>query len=281
MKKILVPFDFSDYAINALKYALGLANQFNCTVSVLHIYNTRLIETDLVTDTYATYDTQRATVAPVQNTKSLIEVKFEESMSKLQKTLQEDLKREVYFDHSLVQGATPDKIMEAAKRIDADIILMSNKGDDDSLNFFGSNTTEVLRHSDTPILLIPFEMDFKAISKVAYATDYRDTDGDAIEKLIAIFDQTNVKFYSLHVNPTSKLPKITEIHSTYTDLNLEFDVINAENVLNGIHFFTDEHRIQIVAMNRKKRNMVKQLFAPSITEKMIADSFFPILVINT
>ncbi len=281
MKKILVPFDFSDYSENALKYALGLAKQFNSEVFVLHIYNTTLVEADMPTAEYSTYDTQRATVDPVQNTRSLIEVKFEEAMVKLQKTLQEDLDSEVNFDFSLAQGPVPNKIMETAEIIHADIILMSNKGDDDSLDFFGSNTTEVIRHSDTPILLVPFEIEFRNISKVAYATDYRDTDANAIDRLINIFDQTGVKLYSLHVHPTSKTPKITEIHSTYNDLNLEFDVINAEDVLKGIHHFIDEHHIQILTMNRKKRNMVTQLFSPSITEKMVADSFFPVLVINT
>ncbi|MFK7907106.1 MAG: universal stress protein [Chitinophagales bacterium] len=177
--------------------------------------------------------------------------------------------------------AVPKKIMETAKTIDADIILMSNKGGDDSLNFFGSNTTEVIRHSDTPILLVPFETEFRDLSKVVYATDYRDTDGEAIEQLINIFDQTDVKLYSLHIHPSSNAPKITEIHSSYKDLNLEFDVINAEDVLKGIHYFIDEHQIQVLTMNRKKKNLVTQLFSPSITEKMVADSFFPVLVINT
>ena len=158
---------------------------------------------------------------------------------------------------------------------------MSTKGEDDSLNFFGSNTTKVIRHSDIPILVVPFEIEFRTILKVVYATDYRNTDEDAIEKLVNIFDKMDVKLYSLHIHPTSKMPKITEIHSDYKDLNLEFDVINAEGVLSGIHHFIDEHRIQILTMNRQKRNLVKQLFSSSITEKMVADSFFPVLVINT
>lgn len=281
MKKILVPFDFSDYSENALKYALGLAKQFTGEVFVLHVYNSTLVEADMPTSEYPTYDTQRATVTPVQNTKSLIEVKFEEAMSKLQKTLEADLETEVHFDYSLAQGAVAKKIMETAEIIHADVILMSNKGEDNSLDFFGSNTTKVLRHSATPVLLVPFEIEFKELYKVAYATDYRDTDGDAIEQLIDIFDQTDVKLYSLHIHPTSKLPKITEIHSNYDELNLEFDVVNAEDVLKGIHHFIDEHHIQVLTMNRKKRNTVSQLFSPSITEKMVADSFFPVLVINT
>ena len=115
MKKILVPFDFSDYAENALKYALGLANQFNSEVFVVHTYNTSLVEADIPTDSYATYDTQRATVSPVQNTKSLIEVKFEESMLKLQKTLQKDLGKEVSFDYFLTQGVISEKIIETGR----------------------------------------------------------------------------------------------------------------------------------------------------------------------
>ena len=38
MKKILVPTDFSENAKQALVYAIGVANQFDATIYVVHAY---------------------------------------------------------------------------------------------------------------------------------------------------------------------------------------------------------------------------------------------------
>jgi len=52
VQKILVPIDFSDYSVNACRYAVGLAERLNAEIKLLHVYYNPIINSMPLTDTY-------------------------------------------------------------------------------------------------------------------------------------------------------------------------------------------------------------------------------------
>ncbi|MDX9696647.1 MAG: DUF2007 domain-containing protein, partial [Bacteroidales bacterium] len=38
VQRILVPIDFSDYSVNACRYAIGLAEKLNAEIKLMHVY---------------------------------------------------------------------------------------------------------------------------------------------------------------------------------------------------------------------------------------------------
>ena len=52
IQKILVPIDFSDYSVNACRYAIGLAEKLNAEIKWMHVYYNPVVNSIPLTNTY-------------------------------------------------------------------------------------------------------------------------------------------------------------------------------------------------------------------------------------
>ena len=52
VQRILVPIDFSDYSVNACRYAIGLAEKLNAEIKLMHVYYNPVVNSMPLTDTY-------------------------------------------------------------------------------------------------------------------------------------------------------------------------------------------------------------------------------------
>jgi nucleotide-binding universal stress UspA family protein len=154
MKKILVPIDFSPASKTASDYAASLAIQFNALVYLLHVY----LEPVAGAEMPAAW-TIAGTELSLQKRKKLnAEILY----------LQE--KYGVEVDGDVILGFTSDTIIDAAKDLQADLIVVGMKKD--SNKTFGSTVTATMRKATAPVLVVPEGFVFKRIKNIAYATDF-------------------------------------------------------------------------------------------------------------
>lgn len=142
-KKILVPTDFSDYSILALKQALAISSQFGSHLHVLHV-----LRKDLFGNKPLFF---------------LDDDKIQELRDKLAENAEQDLQKlldEHTKDHSFeitteVRFGSPHhEILNAEKETGADLIVISSRG----LNaiegfFYGSTTEKVVRRATCSVLV--------------------------------------------------------------------------------------------------------------------------------
>ena len=133
LKKIFVPVDFSECSKKALQYALPLARQFDAELTLLHV------------------------VQPYPAVPEMYPVNVESG-----RDAEKDLKalRRMTCDaipsQTLLRVGAPHlEIIQAAKEIGADLIVLSTHGHTGLAHvFLGSTAERVVRHAACPVLVV-------------------------------------------------------------------------------------------------------------------------------
>lgn len=163
MRKILIPTDFSDNAFNALKYACQVFKYEKSEVFIMHAY---------ADEVYA------------QNTsmqRSYLEELKEVTSQNSEKQLKQILKRIKEYspnpNHKYktisVFGTLVDEVNEWVNQENMDIVVMGTRGKTNNRSItFGSNTLQVLKYVNCPVLAIPESYEYHPPKEVLFPTNY-------------------------------------------------------------------------------------------------------------
>lgn len=154
-KNILVPYDNSEHAKNALKEAIDLAK--NLEGSSVHVVEVAAPPQDLVYSSInQTGFGMGVSVASQGDFAQVVEQRNEESDRKLQESitsLVEDFEGELTAE--VVFGIyTIETIIDAAKHYDCDLIVMGSRGLGAIRGAIGSVSYGILRSIDIPVLVV-------------------------------------------------------------------------------------------------------------------------------
>jgi nucleotide-binding universal stress UspA family protein len=156
---VLLPFDGSDGAAEALHHAADIANWANATIHVLFV-------ADTTRDSVTVVETQ-VVDSLVQQGESIVE-----DAEKRLRTLGAD------YDSDVVQGNPAPTIVEYAERYDHDLIVMPTHGREGvSRYLLGSVTEKVVRLASVPVLTARMQPDEQLV--FPYENILIPTDGSA------------------------------------------------------------------------------------------------------
>lgn len=142
MKNILVPVDFSDCAPKVIKTAVSIATKFSGHLILLHVAPPE--------PEFIGYD------PGPQSVRDSVARELAGEHANLQK-FEQDIKSPGLKTTALViQGYPVDKILEEAKKVHADLIVMGSHGHGALRNLLvGSVAEGVLRKAACPVLIVP------------------------------------------------------------------------------------------------------------------------------
>ena len=165
MKKILLPTDFSDNARDAINYAMQFFKNEACHFYIVHVQKaSHYITDDLMTASVNT--TIHESV--VGTTKK----KLNQIVAELKATYDaEDYKYNTLIDY----GGFVDALKKVIRFKDIDMIIMGTNGVTGAEEIlFGSNTINVIRKVDCPLIIIPQGFKFTIPKTILYAMDHND-----------------------------------------------------------------------------------------------------------
>ncbi|MBL9166903.1 MAG: universal stress protein [Verrucomicrobiales bacterium] len=138
VKRILVPIDFSDCSNKALQYALPFAEQFDAKILLLHV-----CEPFIPMPEMSAVDV------------GLIEARIREQSQRQLLELQASLPEESTSEAVVRIGRPFLEIVQAAKDLDADLIIISTHGRTGiSHVLLGSTAERVAQRADCPVLIV-------------------------------------------------------------------------------------------------------------------------------
>ncbi len=164
MKEILLPTDFSDYALNAIFTAIKLQHKTPCHFILLHAYEP---------DTRNKSGRQSSTRAGL-----VYDAMQKDALNKLEETLDTISKVSDYAQHTFSlkakRGDLATAISELVPKYDLDFIVMGTKGATGAKQIFlGSNSVRVLKKvRNCPILVIPEKFNFQSLRNIVFPTEY-------------------------------------------------------------------------------------------------------------
>jgi nucleotide-binding universal stress UspA family protein len=159
MKNILVTTDFSEAADNALEYALNLGAATGAAVIILNVYHIPLPAGQVPLMLVSPHEILEQTHERLKELAAATRTAYEHK----------------FAVHSIArQGFAADEIPAAAAELKADLIVMGTTGTGSALaTLLGSVTTEVMKRSSVPVLVIPASAQYAAVRQIAFAFDYQ------------------------------------------------------------------------------------------------------------
>jgi len=141
IKRILVPLDFSECSKKALRYALALARQHSAALVLLYVAGT--------TPAYGPLD-----YAPVDfgNVQQEMEAGAAKQLAKM---IEDEIGDAVPAEAIIRAGMASTEIVEAARELTADLIVISTHGRSGLKHvLLGSVAEQVVRHAPCPVLVV-------------------------------------------------------------------------------------------------------------------------------
>ncbi|TPN82996.1 universal stress protein [Aquimarina algicola] len=278
MKNILVPTDFSENAFNAIKYALTLHKNEECTFFFLNVY------TPAITHKYF-----------MHNGLNYDNDKERDYLSKqgLKKTI-ERIKAEFWnAKHTYKTYSSPDTLTSKVKEIidkeNIELIILGNKGHS-NLNqiFLGSNAVRILQSiKKCPVIIVPNDAKFTPLSEIAFATDfnkfYTKSEIAPILSLATSFDAT---VRVVHVQ--KQLRSLSDIQRFNLNIlrkhfsSIEYyvhTVSETHSMSRTLGIFVEELQIHLLAMLNYPQGYMKQLVNESDVKQEEVFNKIPLLVI--
>lgn len=285
MINILVPITFTDYSVNALTYALTLAGKFPSKVTILHSF-----------PEYEDSNEEATSENPVSE--ESIQDREQDARERLADLCQATINKMTTLQDQNIDlqnrfefGYPEDVITRVCKEMNSDVVIMGTKSKGETIKeLLGSITADVMRRAESPVLAVPAnsEVDLEKLSKVLFITDFSDSDYISIHKLVRLITPFHTAIHAIrfvNYKPDSGETRKREQFrdyclATYRNHQMEFDFEKSEQFIPALEKYVGENSIDLIAMTKRKRNMIAQLFSPEITRKILFHTDVPLLVFH-
>lgn len=284
LKKILVPIDFSEYSINACKYAIGIAEKINAEINFLYVYKDPIEKGPkrLTTswEQHAKYVSEEA-INKAQNSLLMFSNNLKENIP-----VERLLKSKIYY--SLLKGKYENVIVNKSEKYKPDVIIIGSKGKDEkSRILIGSVTSKLINNTRFPVLTIPKSATYQDLKQIniMYATNFNEADNSSLKKLLNIMSPFDKEIHCIHIDihndpyKKNKIEKLNQILSKeYSEHKIVCKVFKSSNIIKGFDEFIEKNNIDIISISKTHRSLFYKLFHPSNLEKLVSTEKIPLLI---
>ena len=276
MRKILVATDYSQGALSALKYAIGLAKDYNSVLEIVHAYESPV------------FYTADMPLSTIEESERISEFNASSGM----KDFLENVKFEmsgILFGSRVAKGFAGEVIAEAAKQINADLIVTSttSAGRVEKM-LIGSTTTAIINKAPCKVLVVPPNTTYHKFKKAVFATDLDESHIKEVIQAESLLNpmQTELDFLfidnTIHGDSESNDVEISQLvknHVAYR--NRSAFVSTDSDIEAGIKNFIQETHADLAIMVSERLKFPRMLFHRSITKKMAQHPGIPLLILHS
>jgi len=278
MQTILVPTDFSKNAYSALHYATQLFAEEKCEIIIVHSFESQ------VSNLTSRVDIGK-TEAIVNELYDIYEAKCEE------------VKHQIVLDtnnnkHTYKTIATSLTLSRAINKLivkeNVSFAVMGSKGSTGAMDILvGSTTlTMIQKIKKATLLIIPQEMEYKSIDKIAFATGFkRPFSKKELEPLLYVSAVHNADIKVIH---SYKKEKMTDAQrANFHQLFIVLKNANPENnwlsgdtdTYNAVTSYIHKEHIDLLVMINYKHNAFIRLFREATIKDIAKYTLVPFLIV--
>ncbi len=274
MKTILFPTDFSENARHALKYAALLANKLNANMILLNIYSVPMVSEYLLPQ-----DIERFLEENKDNAIAKIEAFKKEFMAETN-IPSERISTKVEY------GFIPEKIVDTAKNLKADMIVMGTKGANNPLDrWLGTTAQKVMKTAPCPVWIIPEKAPLNYPTEIMYAADFKEDELTAMHTIMdittALFAKSKVvhihDYYELNVGHQIEA-MVDYLEDKFENENVSFVHLKRADIIEGLEKYIKSHQPDVLAMAVHDKSLFSKLFDSSVTKHFVQESKLPLLI---
>ncbi|MDY8134902.1 universal stress protein [Aquimarina sp. 2201CG5-10] len=277
MKNILLPTDFSNNSRNAIQYAMEFFKNELCTFYILNVQKASRYTTDDLMAAPANTSIHQSVISEVK-----------QKLSRIVEELKSEYGDENYSFHSITDyDIFTDAIKQAVKSKNIDLIVMGTNGATGASEVvFGSNTLNVIRKIDCPVLAIPQGFTFKKPKVILFTLDYgHHFTTEGIEPLMDTLSKykSSLRILKIKEDDTITIAEFDDkkhMKNFFKDVNHTFhSIINLPTAL-AINSFTQIMNVDLTALFVPRETFLERFFKGSETSKISYGTRVPLLIMH-
>ncbi len=275
MKKILLPTDFSDTSFEAIRYALLVFKEMECTFYLLNTYTPPVYQPE-----YVLFSPGQIGLGDVLQNNSLSEL--EKLKSRLEK--QYPNPKHTIIIRSALNSLLPE-VIEMTESHGIDLVVMGTKGATGAKEIlFGTNTVHVIKKSKCPVIAIPPNFEYESPKEILFPTDYEVAFAkQRLEILSKIMVHHGSQVHMMHVSTGYTLSEEQQYHKRLIQQILEgtlfFHEVPNNEIIAAVNDFQGKTKVQLLVMVQNKHTFLERLFIEPIIKKIGFHVNIPFMVI--
>lgn len=277
MRKIAIPSDFSENAFNALKFAAELFKYERSEFYLLHAYADEVYNQEGLL-------TQKLLDEVKETTRKNSEMKLE----RVRTSISELFSNPRHRFHTIASfGTLVDEVNDLVDRENADIIITSTRGKtNDRMMTFGSNTLQIIKYVQCPVLSIPENYEYKDPANILFPTDYLLPYQKRELKLVG--DLARSYCSKIHMLYISKFPLDSlrqkdnqlGIKAQFYDVKQDFQQVEEKDKTKAILKAIDEFNIDLLILVNSRHSYLENVLYQSTLDKIGLHPKVPFLVLQ-
>lgn len=270
MKKVIIPIDFSDNALNAVLYAIDFFKNDNAILKLIHTIhpNPQQDATGKLIDEIIDFNKSQMS-GFIEKLATRAGVAYNQSL----------------IDSEIIVGFTCDVIKSQLEKLDGGMVLLSSSGESNTLKkLFGSVSQDLLKNCQSPTIFVPPQAEYTPVDKIAIAMD-RIEICDTCKKVLAdLASRFNAKLMFIHLKSNEDVFFTESFQNDMKDLfgedKVAFSEIFSTQPFDSLNVFCNAHSVKMLTLLRKERSFLNELFHSSFTSKAAVQTKLPLLIIN-
>jgi nucleotide-binding universal stress UspA family protein len=277
MRKVLIPTDFSENAMNAISYALELFKYERSEFLIMHAYADEVYE-NKTKMSRAYFEEYKTAVG-------------EQSDKKLQKSIAEMLaispNPKHKYNYISVFGSLIDAANDLVDKENIDVLVMGTRGETDDRDItFGSNALQVIKYVKCPVLAIPSSYHDVPPKNILFPTDYQlpyqrreikflSTMAKRFVATINFLYVSNFKGLSFRQQDNKYL-----LTSFLEDNKTVFFQTAGKDVTSQVNNYLEEHEMDMLVMINTRHSYLQNILYTSAIQKIGLKIQIPFLVLQ-
>jgi len=280
IQKILVPIDFSENSYNVIQQAANFAKFNHAQIILLHVYNRPLLILSSKCKLRKNHVVQHVDKALLKWREKRIAAKFDALLKDISNVY------DTRFTIIRSRGLLTKKIKEVIKRYGVDMVI---SGINRSKNYkyrWSNKIAKLTNKIKIPVLILPHDREIKKSIKLAFAYDLkeiRDLEKLNIIKIISSFYNAEINIFTVSEEKylsKQEMQKMEMIKEFFEGYSPEIHVVRHPDIEEGIRHYLHSYKISLLAVLRRSRNMVRDMFHKSISKSMASKCDVPVLSIE-
>lgn len=273
---IICPTDFSDAAINATEYAAHLAQFINADLMLINIQRITPVAAAVSLGEGIGKDTREKTLIASNKLKTAtIEIN---KIFKVPTTYEVDITTKS-LEKTIANHGSKNTI----------IVMGTNGADNLTQFFFGTNTYNVIKKTECPVLIVPENSSFDKYNHILYPVIDEKPDKLILEQFYEFVKYFDSELTFLQISRKDTLSSQNQFNKLKEEaghffkerIKLNFKRIFSENVDDAIEDYIHENPINLMVTEAHRKNLLETMFRKKpLLATLSAIAPYPIFVVH-